>query len=550
MSSFTKQPSRLFNLKLIHRYFPKDKATGPRAERSSQSSPGQRSRPKGKGSVGSNCSSPGLVDDQTESETSHEDDYQHHQTYDEIWDIFFKHGSGETKDDVEPLLQKKQYPALLSSAELRLLEQPSPTPNKPLPDIPTQVRPLIAPQRVPRVTEDRRVPAWSPQNTRPKAQKAGVAYSLFPKPVALPPRTTAITPSWRSLQETHKPQRPLHPGANATKHAHRHIAELYHDPANENEKTVQELREEAIHDLLGRVVRNSPIQKSITGSRGRNFIRSFDEVVMPTEVEVTQSSPRSPPGSALLLPPVEYDWDKNTPILSRPSSPKDLRPEASSETSPEAAAPPRRPTIAATEARPKTARDHDRRPTTASQETRPKPTTRGRRPTGASLESGTKTSSLESRPIATSETSPETSSRKRPVSIISTASQSATYLPMPDSEPPVFTKKSATSLQKATKLEPLQLPPLHQLPLLPPLHQPPLLPPLHQPPLLPRRDTSVFAHDDGKKYRRFGFLCIHRRGSSDGRRSGKNKFFELQMAPFQHRLSTNLAHDGGVRRGG
>ncbi|KAM5353193.1 hypothetical protein ACJZ2D_016912 [Fusarium nematophilum] len=491
MSSFTKQPSQLFNLKLVHRYFPKDNTTGPSAERSSQNSPGQRSRPDGKGSVGSNCSSPGLVDDQTESETSHEDDCQHHRTYDEIWDIFFKHGSGETKDDAEPLLQKKQYPALLSPAELRLLEQPSLTPNKPLPEIPTQVRPRIASQRVPRVAEDRRVPAWSPQNTRPKARKAGVTYSLFPKPVALPPRTTSITPSWQSLQETHKPQRPPRPGATATKQAHRHIAELYHDPSNENEKTIQELGEEAIHELLGRVVGNSPIQKSITGSHGRNFIHSFDKVVVPTELEVSQLSPRSHPGSALLLPPVEYDWDKNTPILSRPSSPKDLRPEASSATSPEATAPARRLAIVATEASPKTAGDHDRRPTTPSQETCPKPTTRGRRPTGASLESGT--------------------------------------------------KKSTTRLQKATKLQPLQLPPLHQLP---------LLPPLHQPPLLPRRDTPMFAHGDGGKYRRFGFLSIHRRGSSDGRRSGKNKFFRLQMAPFQHRPSTNLAHDGRVRRGG
>ncbi|KAH7137700.1 hypothetical protein EDB81DRAFT_613530, partial [Dactylonectria macrodidyma] len=347
MGSFTKQPSRLFNLKLVRRYFPKDSTTRPSAESSSQTSPGQHSRPKGTGSIGSNCSSPGLVDDRTESKTSHEDDYQHHQTYDEIWDIFFKPGSRETEDDVEPLLQKKQYPALLSPAELRLLEQPSPTPNKPLPKIPTQVQPRIAPRGVPRVAEDRRVPAWSPQNTRPKAQKAGVAYSLFPKPVVLPPRSTSVTPSWRSLQETHKPQQPPRPCTTATKHDHRHIAELYHDPSNENEKIIQELSGEAIHELLGQVVRNSPIQKSITGSRGRNFIRSFDEVVMPTEVEATQSSPRSPPGSALLLSPVEYDWDKTTPILSWPSSPKDLRPVVSSETSPRAAVPARRPTIAA-----------------------------------------------------------------------------------------------------------------------------------------------------------------------------------------------------------
>ncbi|KAH6871317.1 hypothetical protein B0T10DRAFT_553415 [Thelonectria olida] len=116
--------------------------------------------------------------------------------------------------------------------------------------------------------------------------------------------------------------------STTAKHAHRHIAELYYDPSKENEKTIRELREEAIHELLGRVVRNSPVQQSVTGSRGPNFIPSFDEVVMRTEVEVTQSSPRSPPCSALFLPPVEYDWDENSLILSQPSSPKDLRPEA------------------------------------------------------------------------------------------------------------------------------------------------------------------------------------------------------------------------------
>ncbi|KAH6871882.1 hypothetical protein B0T10DRAFT_568021 [Thelonectria olida] len=163
---------------------------------------------------------------------------------------------------------------------------------------------------------------------------------------------------------------------------------------------------------------------------------------MRTEVGVTQSSPRSPPGSTLFLPPVEYDWDENTPILSRPSSPKDLRPEASSETSPKAATP-------------------ARRPTTTSQETRLKLTTRGRGPTGASLKSGTKISSLENRPTATSETSPKTSPRQRPVYIVSKANRFATHLLMPGSEPrPVFTKKSAPNLRMSAKPEPLELPPL------------------------------------------------------------------------------------------
>ncbi|KAH6876690.1 hypothetical protein B0T10DRAFT_196230 [Thelonectria olida] len=514
MGSLTKQLSRLFNPKLVRKHFPKGNTTRLRAESSSQNSHGQGFRPKSGGPVGSNGSAPGLVDNQPESGTAHEDDCQHHLTSDEIWDIFLKPGPLETKEGVKPFLQKKQYPALLSPAELQSLEQPSPPPNKPLPQIPTQAQPRTTPQRVPREAEDRRVPSWNLQNTRPQARKIGATYSPFPKPIAFPLRASSITSSSRCPRETHKPQRPSRPNTTATKQAHRHIAELHNDLSKEKEKTIEEPHEEAIQELLAQVVRKAPDEKSVAGSSGRNSFHPLDEFIVRTEVEVAQPFPRSPLGLNLFLPPGKCDWDKNTPTLSRPSSPKDLRREASSETSSEATAPARRTTKAAAEGRPKTARDHAHRSTTASQETRPKLTTHGRRPTGASFESGANTSSLESRPTATSEASPKASPRERPVFMVSRASQFAIQLPTSDSDPaPVFTKKSAPNLRRATKLEPLQLPPLHQLP---------LLPPLYQLPLVPRRDDPVFAHDDGGKCRRFGFLRIHRRGSSEGRGSSKN----------------------------
>ncbi|KAH6977664.1 hypothetical protein EDB80DRAFT_738266 [Ilyonectria destructans] len=484
MGSLTKQPSRLFNPKLILEHFLKGDTTCPCAESSSQKRPRQGFRPENRGSVGSNGSSSGLIDNQPESGSPHEDDYQHHETSDEIWGIF-KPVPGETKEDLKPLLQMKQCPAFLSPAELQSLEQPSPPPNKPLPEIPTQAQPQTTPQGVPREVEDRGV-HLDPQNTRPQARKAGAAYSPFPKLVVFPRRATSITPSSRHSQETHRLLQPPRPNTAATNQAHQHIAKLYDHLSREKEQPIEELHEEAIQELLEQVVRNPPAQKSGTGSCGGNFFRPLDEVIMRTEVKVARPSPRSPPGSALSWPPAGYDWGENTPILSRPSSPRDLQPKASPEIPPKAATPGCQPTLGAPETRPKTARNHDRRPT------------------GAPLESGTKTSSLESQPMATSETSPKGSPRERLVSIVSTASP--THLAMPSSEPRlVLTKKSAPNLRRAAKLDPLQLPPLPQP---------------------PQPDTAVrsyFDHNNHEKYRLLGFLPIQGRGGSEDYRSGKKK---------------------------
>ncbi|KAL6405700.1 hypothetical protein AUP68_10836 [Ilyonectria robusta] len=486
MGSLTKQPRRLFNPKLVLEHFLKGDTTCLYAESSSRKRPRQGFRSENSGSVGSSGSSSGLIDNQPESGTPHEDDYQRHETSDETWGIF-KPGLGETKEDIKPLLQKKQYPAFLSPAELQSLEQPSPPPNKALPEIPTQTQPQTTPQGVLREVEDR-VVHLDPQNTRPQARKAGGAYSPFPKLVVFPPRTTSITPSSRRSQETHKLLQPPRQNTAATNQVHQHITKLYDHLSRLKEQPIEELNEEAIQELLEQVIRNPPAQKFVTGSCGGNFFRPLDEVITRTEVKVARPLPRSPPGSALSLPPAGCDWGENTPILSWPSSPRDLRPKASLENPPKAATPAYRPTLAAPEVRPKTARNHDRRPT------------------GAPLQSGTKTSSLESRPTATSKACPKSSPRERLVSIASTASRSATHLAMPSSEPRlVLTKKSAPNLRRAAKLDTLELRPLPQP---------------------PRPDTTVrsyFDHNNDEKYRLFGFLRIHRRGSSEDYRSGKKK---------------------------
>ncbi|KAH8647102.1 hypothetical protein BGZ61DRAFT_376678, partial [Ilyonectria robusta] len=154
-------------------------------------------------------------------------------------------------------------------------------------------------------------PAWNPQNTRPRAQKAKITYLPFLNLIAFPLRTISLIPSWQSCREMYKPNRPLRSGATATKQAYRNIAD--HDLSKEKEKAIGELHKENIQEHLAPVVRNSPVQKSDTGSYRQIFIYSLDEVIMHTEAEVAQPSTRSPSGLAVFLPPVEYDWDKILP---------------------------------------------------------------------------------------------------------------------------------------------------------------------------------------------------------------------------------------------
>ncbi|KAH7141699.1 hypothetical protein EDB81DRAFT_884773 [Dactylonectria macrodidyma] len=498
MGSLTKQPSRLFNPKLLLEHFLKGDITCPSAQSaqsSSQKRPRQGFRPENRESVGSNGSSSGCIENQPESGIPHEDDYQHHETSDEIWGIF-KSDPGETKEDLKPLLQKKQCPTFLSPAEIQSLQQPSPPPNKPLPKIPTQAKPQTTPQRVLREAKDQGVPLH-PQNAQPQVPKTGATYSPFPKLVVSSPSTKSVTHSSRQSQETRRLPKLPRPNSAASNQAHQHTTKLYDHLSREKEQPNEEFHEEAVEKLFDQVVRNPPAQNSVTGSCGGNSFRPLGEVIMRTEAKITRPSPRNPSGSALFFPPAGHDWGEDTPILFRLSSQRDRQPKASPEAPPKAATLASQPTLAAPEAYPKTARNPDRRPTRAP------------------LESGTKTYSLESQPTATSETSPKSSPRDRLVPIVSTASRSATNLAMHSSEPRlVLTKKSAPNLRRAAKLDPLQLPPLPQP---------------------PWPDTAVrpcFDHNNHENYRLFGFLRIHRRGSSEDYRSGKKKSLSFRWCRF------------------
>ncbi|KAJ3540368.1 hypothetical protein NM208_g5094 [Fusarium decemcellulare] len=171
--------SKLADLKLVSKYYPVTNYSYPQQpERLSQY--GKGLFPNDRASLGSEGSAPGLIDDRTDSEASLDDDYQYHAHAAELWDSFWL----PTKTKDLELRPRKQYPALIPS-----------------------------PQHRRRQAEERRIPAWPlPDTPRPRNRKPAATYSPFPKPLALPPRTTSLVPSWqcsRAMRE--KPQRPPRP---------------------------------------------------------------------------------------------------------------------------------------------------------------------------------------------------------------------------------------------------------------------------------------------------------------------------------------------------
>ncbi|KAK0387896.1 hypothetical protein NLU13_4141 [Sarocladium strictum] len=168
------RPSKLADLTLVSKYYPVANYSYPRKDGSRSSSPTHRS------SLGSEGSAPGLVDD--DSEASFDDDYQYNSHASEIWDTFWQPESFKCEEDVHP---KKQYPALL----------PSPYHRRDHADI-----------------SSRRGAAWPlPESPCQQSRKPAAAYSPFPKPIALPPRSTSLVPSWTNSRSQEKPQRPPRP---------------------------------------------------------------------------------------------------------------------------------------------------------------------------------------------------------------------------------------------------------------------------------------------------------------------------------------------------
>ncbi|KAJ4254327.1 hypothetical protein NW762_009919 [Fusarium torreyae] len=171
--------SKLADLKLVSKYYPVTNYSYP------QQTEGQsyyaRSRfSDDRASLGSEGSSPSLIDDRTDSEVSLDDDYQYHAHAAELWDSFWL----PSKTTNLELQSRKQYPALIPS-----------------------------PQQQKKQAEEYRINAWPlSENSRGRSRKPVATYSPFPKPLPLPPRTAPLAPSWQCSRDVkQKPQRPPRP---------------------------------------------------------------------------------------------------------------------------------------------------------------------------------------------------------------------------------------------------------------------------------------------------------------------------------------------------
>ncbi|KAH6956992.1 hypothetical protein HG530_002526 [Fusarium avenaceum] len=175
--------SKLADLKLVSKYYPVTNYSYPQPPEHPSSY--TRSRfSDDRASLGSEGSSPSLIDDRTDSEASLDDDYQYHTHAAELWDSFWlpnKAGKNE-------LHSRKQCPAQMPPAQQQQQNQQ-------------------------RQAEQYRITPWPlSEHSRNRTRKPITTYSPFPKPLPLPPRTTPQVPSWKCSRDVRqKPQRPPRP---------------------------------------------------------------------------------------------------------------------------------------------------------------------------------------------------------------------------------------------------------------------------------------------------------------------------------------------------
>ncbi|KAG9258577.1 uncharacterized protein F5Z01DRAFT_632652 [Emericellopsis atlantica] len=169
--------SKLADLTLVSKYYPVANYSYPARQESAQRDP--------RTSLGSDISTPRLIDDRSDSEVSADDDYQHRDSAG--WESYWRPEGGKKGDSVvgHP---RKQYPALIPSPERKREpaadSQRSVSPSWPLPNSPTR---------------------------QTRTRQPAATYSAFPKPVALPPRARPASPSWESSRPRAAPTRPARP---------------------------------------------------------------------------------------------------------------------------------------------------------------------------------------------------------------------------------------------------------------------------------------------------------------------------------------------------
>lgn len=165
------QQNKLAEIKLVSKYYPVANYSYPRKE--DGSAPMSPTSPtisrRDRGSIGSEGSTPGLIDDRTDSEVSQEDDYQYHTHATELWDSFWQPGGEWRLEDtqVDLLLPvKEDYPALIPSPQ-----------HKRKPSL--------------KVVEAKS-PSWPLPNPASNARKPAATYSAFPSVRPLPSRSSQL----------------------------------------------------------------------------------------------------------------------------------------------------------------------------------------------------------------------------------------------------------------------------------------------------------------------------------------------------------------------
>ncbi|KAF4124490.1 Wiskott-Aldrich syndrome protein [Geosmithia morbida] len=203
---------------------------------------------KDRSSLGSEASTPGLIDDKTDSEVSGDEDYQYHAHTAQLWDSFWRPDDQKRGHDVDPAKKdmcggigsgrtdspaksagdrhgltvavkvdggagqalahpRKQYPALIPSPQQhqRHRAQTDITPHRP-----------AAAERPSSRSSGNGSSSSSSSSSSPPSSRARLPaanYPPFPKPLAIPTARKPITPSWESSrpQPPQKPPRPPRP---------------------------------------------------------------------------------------------------------------------------------------------------------------------------------------------------------------------------------------------------------------------------------------------------------------------------------------------------
>ncbi|KAG7118697.1 hypothetical protein HYQ44_005840 [Verticillium longisporum] len=243
--------TKLAHLQLVSKYFDYSNYSLPRAEGSQQPNPYRRaghsfaeqtdegmdamearpsttmtsrsfSRHQSRSSVVSNCSTPSLIDDHSDSEVSPDDDYQYHASTSQLWDSFWV--AGDQPHDFEdphhhdhdqpPKTPRKghgapkaRYPALIPSPHIRRTKKAStinydddPLPPKPIEYTTTVQQSTLPAHQPPSLPKGRNVTSVAEKRRTVRAVKS--SYSLFPKPHQASYTSTTSTTTTKSSSAT------------------------------------------------------------------------------------------------------------------------------------------------------------------------------------------------------------------------------------------------------------------------------------------------------------------------------------------------------------